>query len=155
VTTPDLESLNPDLGVALYTDGSSKAVDRSGGWAWLARDFFGSVAWSSGFVADTTNNRMEMMAWIQGLNSLHEVHGPCAVLVCSDSQYVGLGYQDPGRVRKANADLWDELETAGAQHEYVQFCHVKGHGKGPKKDRFNEQVDELAGLARRGGQRGL
>lgn len=151
MTAPDLKALNPDHGLVLYTDGSSWSTDRSGGWAWLALDYYGSEASASGFVPNTTNNRMEMTAWIEGLHDLHEAHGPCHVMVYSDSQYVGLGYSDPGRVRKANADLWEKLTLEGERHDYVEFCYVKGHGKGDKHDRFNDRVDKLAGLARRAG----
>lgn len=152
MTTPDLQALDPELGIVLYTDGSSWAHDRSGGWAWLAIDYHGSEASASGAASDTTNNRMEMQAWIEGLNSLHEAHGPCCVLVYSDSQYVGFGFCDPSRQRKANADLWKELTKAGEKHEYVEFCHVKGHAKGDKKDLYNDRVDKMAGAARRGRQ---
>jgi ribonuclease HI len=141
-------ALDPDLGVALYTDGSSWSKDRSGGWAWLALDSLGNEASGSGSASGTTNNRMEMMGWIEGLTALHLAHGPCLVAVYSDSQYVGYGYQDPGRIRRANADLWVALDVAAKVHEHVEFVFVKGH----RDDIFNHRVDEMAGLARRKGQ---
>lgn len=96
---------------------------------------------------------MEMMAWIKGLNTLADHHGSTVVVVYSDSQYVGFGVKDPGRNRKANADLWEKMDRAVARHEHVEFQHVKGHAR--KKDsnynEYNERVDKLAGDIRRKG----
>jgi ribonuclease HI len=150
-TMEQLKSLVPP-DFCLYTDGSSWSVDRSGGWAWLAFDYFGSEASAMGSASDTTNNRMEMMGWIEGLRAIYEAHGPCCILVFSDSQYVGYGFRDSGRQRHANSDLWERLVAAVEQHEFVEFHHVKGHGKGEKYNRFNHMVDEMAGQARRAGQ---
>lgn len=142
-----LQALDLDIGVALYTDGSSWAVDRSGGWAWLALDHKGGEAYACAYVPDTTNNRMEMTAWIKGLNTLADTHGPTVVVVYSDSQYVGFGVRDPNRSRKANADLWEKMDRAVKRHEHVEFVHVKGH----TDNEFNNRVDKLAGEIRRKG----
>lgn len=139
--------LNPSKGIALFTDGSSYYKDGSGGWAWVAIDCFDGQEMDSGYVSDTTNNRMEMQAWIEGLNYLVETLGPCEVLVYSDSQYVGLGAMDPSRARKKNRDLWIEIDVAIEQHEFVEFVWVKGH----HESHYNQLVDELAGNARRDG----
>src|SRR5450755_2354059 len=114
--------LDPSRGVSLFTDGSSWSKDRSGGWAWLAVDCEDGEAFDSGGTGDTTNNRMEMQAWIEGLSSLYDVHGSCLVLVWSDSEYVGLGVMHgKHRLRHANSDLWKQLDDIVKAHEYVEF----------------------------------
>ena len=138
--------LDPSQGLGLFTDGSSWTGDRSGGWAWCLIDAFEGEETGSGAVSDTTNNRMEMMAWIEGLNTALEIVGkPCDILVYSDSQYVGLGVMDRSRRRKFNVDLWGQLDQAVDQHDLVEFCWVKGH----EDSYYNVLVDELAGLARK------
>lgn len=139
--------LDPQKGIALFTDGSSYYKDGSGGWAWVAIDCFGGEEIGSGYVPDTTNNRMEMQAWVEGLNHLVETLGPCNVLVYSDSEYVGLGAMDRQRARKKNEDLWFEIDDAIEQHKYVEFVWVKGH----HESHYNQLVDELAGNARKNG----
>jgi ribonuclease HI len=135
-------------GVALFTDGSSWTGDGIGGWAWVALDAHGGEVHQNGWVVDTTNNRMEMEAWIEGLDYLHYAYGPCEVLVYSDSEYVGLGAFDKRRARRNNTDLWAELDQALALHEYTEFCYVRGH----EESYYNNMADELAGEARRTGQ---
>lgn len=140
-------ALKPDKGIALFTDGSSYYKDGSGGWAWVAIDCFGGEEIGSGYVPDTTNNRMEMQAWVEGLNRLVDTLGPCDVLVYSDSQYTGYGAMDPTRARKKNRDLWKEIDEAIDQHRSVEFVWVKGH----HESHYNHLVDELAGNARKQG----
>lgn len=136
--------LDTSQGVGLYTDGSNWRWDKSGGWAWLAVDAFDGEISSSGFVPGTTNNRMEMMAWIDGLLTLAEEYGPCHVLVYSDSEYVGLGVRDSARMRNANSDYWELLDMSVALHHLVEFHHVKGHSGNV----LNERVDKMAKKAR-------
>lgn len=142
--------LDPKKGIALFTDGSSYYKDGSGGWAWVAIDCFGGEEIGFGYVPDTTNNRMEMQAWVEGLNHLVETLGPCNVLVYSDSEYVGLGAMDPTRARKKNRDLWGDIDDAMGRHEYAEFVWVKGH----HESLYNHLVDELAGNARKAGSNG-
>lgn len=139
--------LDISKGVALFTDGSSSHIDRSGGWAWLAVDASGnSDSWASAAI-DTTNNQMELYAPTNGLNWLYEQHGPIHVLIYSDSKYVILGSQDRNRARKVNQEWWRNLDKAVDQHEHVEWQHVKGHA-----DNFhNEMVDKMAGDARKAG----
>lgn len=139
-----ISDLNPSGGIALFTDGSSHYKDRTGGWAWIAIDIFDGEALEIGGTQDTTNNRMEMTAWIKGLQALHAL-GPCEVLVYSDSEYVGLGAMDRTRNRRKNIDLWLELDEAIGLHEYVEFEFIKGH----TGHHYNEAVDKLAGEARK------
>ena len=139
--------LNPDRGIALFTDGSGHHIDRSGGWAWCAIDCFDNEEVGSGHESDTTNNRMEMQAWIEGLNHLVETLGPCDVLVYCDSQLVGYGVTGKYRRRK-NLDLWFEMDAAIERHHYIEFVWVKGH----HESHYNHLVDELAGNARKVGR---
>jgi ribonuclease HI len=132
---------------ALFTDGSSYYKDGSGGWAYVIIDRFGNEEIGSGYISDTTNNRMEMQAWVEGLDYLAGTLGPCDVLVYSDSQYTGYGAMDRNRTRKKNRDLWQEIDESIDQHRYVEFVWVKGH----RDSHYNQLVDELAGYARRAG----
>lgn len=102
----------------------------------------------SGGEAHTTNNRMELMAVIQGLNALNKA---CDVTVFTDSQYVkngieqwiaqwkARGWRTSAGKPVANKDLWLELEAAIQRHT-VQWCWVKGHAG----DYGNERADRLA-----------
>jgi ribonuclease HI len=142
-----LSQLNASEGIGLFTDGSSWHIDRSGGWAYIAIDAFGSEYTSSGAYSDTTNNQMEMMAWIKGLQALADALGPCQVIVFSDSEYVGLGAINRDRNRRNNSKFWKQLDAAVDRHLYVEFAHVKGHSG----HHWNSRVDKLAGEARRKG----
>lgn len=139
-----LTQLDPSEGIGLFTDGSAWTGDGCGGWAWIAYDIDGRQAHDSGGASNTTNNRMEMTAWIEGLRQIFWAFGPCTVVVFSDSEYVGLGAMDRDRKRNINLDLWDKLDKAVDHHLYVEFRHVRGH----TGNALNEEVDRLAGLAR-------
>lgn len=130
--------------MALFTDGSSNHKDLSGGWAWVAIDNNDGMECASGFVKGTTNNRMEMQAWIEGLNYLYEKYGKCDILVYCDSKVVGKGYTGEYR-RKTNQDLWSKLLSAAEQHYYVEWIWVRGHDG----NIYNEMVDSLAVQARK------
>lgn len=136
--------LNPASGIALFTDGSSWNQDGSGGWAWVAIDAFTGLATGSGAVSDTTNNRMEMQAWIEGLNALYDALGACDVLVYCDSQIVGRGFTGEYK-RKQNLDLWEELDVAAEKHEDIEWIWVKGHSD----SLYNDLADKLASKARK------
>ncbi|AHH99891.1 hypothetical protein KALB_6532 [Kutzneria albida DSM 43870] len=101
-----------------------------------------------GEAGQTTNNRMELMAPIQALETLTR---PSVVRIYTDSTYVrnGItqwmakwkrnGWQTSGRQPVKNADLWQRLEQAGSRHE-VEWLWVKGHAGHPE----NERADRLA-----------
>lgn len=137
--------------VELYADGACLGNPGPGGWACLLRVRAAEGPKEKELVGaegDTTNNRMELMAVIRGLEALSR---PCKVLLVSDSQYVvkGLGEWLPGWKRKGwkkadgqavmNADLWQRLDAAAAQHD-VRPRWVRGHAGHPE----NERVDRLA-----------
>lgn len=137
--------------VELYADGACLGNPGPGGWGYLLRVHTPEgprEKEASGAEAETTNNRMELMAVIRGLESLTR---PCKVLLVSDSQYVvkGLAEWLPGWKRKGwrkadgqavmNADLWQRLDTALGAHD-VRPRWVRGHNGHPE----NERVDRLA-----------
>lgn len=136
--------------IEIHTDGACLGNPGPGGWAALLR-FNGRERELVGSEADTTNNRMELMAAIRGLESLTE---PCSVRVFTDSQYVQKGFVEwlPGWVKRGwktsggdavkNQDLWERLRQAAQPHQ-VQWQWVKGHAGDPD----NERVDVLARTA--------
>lgn len=142
-----LDTLNPESGVVVYTDGSAWFKDGSGGWAWIATDCETGEAWHSGGCRgeDVTNNRMEMQAWIEALTCLEAAFGPLEMLVYADSEYVGMGAMDRSRNRNKNLDLWLLIDEAIDIHAYVQWVHVRGH----TGHYYNERVDRLASKARK------
>ncbi|RXR05215.1 ribonuclease HI [Pseudoxanthomonas composti] len=143
--------------VRINTDGACLGNPGPGGWAALLR--YGEREREiAGGEAHTTNNRMELMAAIMGLETLTE---PCEVILITDSQYVRQGITEwmPGWVRKnwktasggavKNRDLWERLHAATLQHK-IEWRWVKGHSGDPD----NERVDVLArdqAIALRGG----
>lgn len=136
--------------VEIFTDGACKGNPGPGGWGVLLRMGTHEKEMSGG-EPDTTNNRMEMMGAIKGLNALIE---PCTVELYSDSKYVldGMnkwihGWQRNGWVNASkkpvrNADLWHDLIEAARPHK-VNWHWVRGHNGHPE----NERVDALASAA--------
>jgi ribonuclease HI len=138
--------------VTIYTDGACSGNPGPGGWGVLL--IYGETRREiCGGEPLTTNNRMELMAAIMGLETLKRA---CAVDLWTDSQYVRQGITSwmPGWKRKGwktadnkpvkNVDLWQRLDAARNAHD-VTFHWVKGHAGHDE----NEQVD---GLARQGMQ---
>ena len=143
--------------VDLFADGACLGNPGPGGWGFLLRVKTSAGPQekeASGAEPDTTNNRMELMAAIQGLEALSR---PCAVRLVSDSQYVVKGLMEwlPGWKRKnwkkadgapvMNADLWQRLDAAARPHR-VKAEWVKGHAGHAE----NERVDRLASDAAKG-----
>jgi ribonuclease HI len=136
--------------VEIHTDGACLGNPGPGGWAALLRH--GSTERELvGGEADTTNNRMELMAAIAGLEALKT---PCEVVLHTDSQYVkkGIGEWLPNWIRRGwktaagdpvkNRDLWERLSAANTRHQ-VQWKWVRGHSGNVD----NERVDQLARTA--------
>ncbi len=133
--------------VELYTDGACSGNPGPGGWGCILR-FKGVEKELYGGENPTTNNRMEMMAVIAGLNALTR---PCTVEVYTDSEYVKKGMTEWLRGWKArgwktadkkpvkNDDLWKVLDEAASRHR-VSWHWVRGHAGHPE----NERADELA-----------
>lgn len=131
--------------VAIYTDGSSRGNPGPGGYGVVLLYGEHSKELSKGFRL-TTNNRMELLAVIDGLKALKKKGLP--VTIYSDSQYVVKAVKE-GWLRKwmatnfkgdkKNPDLWRELNGLLQEHQ-VGFKWVKGHADNP----YNNRCDELA-----------
>ena len=134
--------------VELYTDGACSGNPGPGGWGAILC-FGGKEKELSGGESNTTNNRMELTAVIEGLAALNE---RCAVTVTSDSKYVidGIqkgwakrwkrnGWRKGDKKPALNPDLWDRLLTLVDAHD-VTFVWVRGH----QGHEFNERCDRLA-----------
>jgi ribonuclease HI len=142
--------------VEIFSDGACRGNPGPGGWGVLLR-YNGSEKELYGGEAETTNNRMELMAAIRGLESLKK---PSTVILTTDSQYVMKGATEwmEGWKRKAwmtaakkpvkNVDLWQRLESALQPHT-VEWRWVRGHTGHPENERAdalaNQGVDELPG----------
>ena len=138
--------------VRLFTDGACRGNPGPGGWACILRHpASGKEKELSGGVADTTNNRMELQAVIEGLSGLTR---RTRVEVVTDSKYVADGCRSwmPGWKRNGwrrkvgkqfkpvlNVEFWKQLDALLGSHE-VSFTVVKGHSGHPE----NERCDELA-----------
>lgn len=136
--------------VLIFTDGACRGNPGPGGWGALLR--YGSHEKKLlGAEADTTNNRMELMAAIQALMSLRE---PCRIDLFTDSQYLQKGISEwlAGWKKKnwkksdnkpvKNADLWQALDKEATRHQ-MKWHWVKAHNGHVE----NELVDQLANQA--------
>ena len=135
--------------VLLYTDGACSGNPGPGGWAYLLKHpGSGKTLEASGAEAETTNNRMELMAVIEGISALTK---RSRIELHADSEYVvkGLrewlpgwkakGWRTAGKKPVKNVDLWRRLDELVAGHE-VTFHWVRGHAGHPE----NERCDQLA-----------
>jgi ribonuclease HI len=133
--------------VEIFTDGACRGNPGPGGWGALLR--YGTVERElCGGEAHTTNNRMELLAAIEGLKALSR---PCSVELTTDSEYVrnGItswlaswkqkGWKTAGRKPVKNVDLWQELDLQNQRHA-VNWHWIKGHSG----HRENERADQLA-----------
>lgn len=152
---PQRSELNPEHGIAVFTDGSATTSDKNGGWAWVAVDAFSGLEYESGFCQKVTNNQMELYAIGRAIHDIQydlEENGydplTLDLLVYSDSQYAVLGLNDKSRKRKKNHDFWKGTEQYICNWGSVTFEHVRGHNG----HEYNELADELAGLARKNGE---
>lgn len=133
--------------VVIYTDGACSGNPGPGGWGSILM-YNGHRRELSGGEAETTNNRMEMMAVIQALETLKR---SCKAIIHTDSVYVMKGmtewigdwkkrdWKTAAKKPVKNVDLWQRLEKAVNSHE-VEWKWVKGHSGVPE----NERADELA-----------
>ncbi len=141
--------------MTLITDGSCLGNPGPGGWAAILR--FGAKSKElSGGEPETTNNRMEMTAVIEGLRVLKE---PCEVSIEIDSEYVrnGVtqwleGWKKRGWMTAAkqpvkNQDLWQKIDAALAPH-VVHWKWVKGHAEHADNNRCDELAREAASAMR-------
>lgn len=143
--------------VAIYTDGACLGNPGPGGWAALVV-MEGDERELTGFDPDTTNNRMELLAAIEGLRSLGD---PAEVDLHTDSQYLRNGMTDwlarwkrngwrtAAKAPVKNVDLWQALDALAARHT-IRWHWVRGHDGHPE----NERCDALANAAIREGLAG-
>ncbi|MCF8320111.1 MAG: ribonuclease HI [Flavobacterium sp.] len=135
--------------VHIYTDGAAKGNPGPGGYGivmeWVGKPYH--KEFFEGF-RHTTNNRMELLAVIVGLEKLKTEN--TKVLVVSDSKYVVdsvlkkwvFGWEKKGYLGKKNPDLWKRFLVVFRKHQ-VDFKWIKGHNNHPQ----NERCDELAVMA--------
>ena len=134
--------------VTLYTDGACSGNPGPGGWGAIL-SYNGVEKELSGGEANTTNNRMELLAVISGLEALKET---CRVELYSDSKYVidGLskgwavswrknGWRKADKKPALNPDLWERLLNLAEKHQ-LAYHWVKGHADNP----YNNRCDQLA-----------
>lgn len=132
--------------VAIYTDGACDPNPGPGGWAALLR-YQSRIKKISGGEPRTTNNRMELMAALQALQTLKR---PCVVDLFTDSQYLKRGitewlprWRQRNWTRKtgslANQDLWQALDREICNHD-IHWHWIRGHAGNV----YNEMVDQLA-----------
>ncbi len=137
--------------VDIYTDGACSGNPGAGGWAAIL-SYKGIEKELSGYMKDTTNNRMELFAIIQGLKQLKE---RCEVTVYSDSAYSlnpflegwidgwkASGWKTASKDEVKNVDLWKLLLIEMSKHD-VTFVKVKGHSD----NEGNNRCDKLAKAA--------
>jgi ribonuclease HI len=134
----------------IFTDGACRGNPGPGGWGVLMRHR-GHEKTLYGAEPQTTNNRMELMAAIQALETLTR---PCQVRLTTDSKYVQQGIQEwlvnwkrrgwktAAKKPVKNIDLWQRLDKATEGHD-IEWAWVKGHSGHPE----NDLADELANKA--------
>lgn len=124
--------------ITIYTDGSCLNNPGPGGWGAIVLRSNGEPERMSGSHPHTTNNRMEMMAAIKGLEA---TPAGTAVAVNSDSQYL-VNTMTLNWKRRKNHDLWKQLDSL-SDERYVTWSWVRGHDG----DQWNTEADRLAVLA--------
>ena len=136
--------------VHLFTDGACSGNPGPGGWGYILRHVpTGKESESSGGVGESTNNRMELTAVVEGLSALKR---RCRVELFTDSVYVGKGItewmakwkangwkrREGGKLKPVkNEDLWRLLDELMSKHD-VTYTRVAGHSGHPENDRCDE-----------------
>ncbi len=146
----DDDGARPRPAVEIFTDGACSGNPGPGGWGVVLR--YGEIERElSGGEKATTNNRMELMAAIAGLEALKR---PCRVKLYTDSIYLrdgitkwlpnwkARGWKTAAKEPVKNIDLWQRLEAAASRHD-VDWHWVRGHAGHPE----NERADALARAA--------
>ena len=134
--------------VEIYTDGACSGNPGAGGYCAILV-FGGSEKIVKGYEPDTTNNRMELIAAIEGLSALK---GPCKVKLYSDSSYLVNAFNNgwvfdweknrwktAGKTEVKNTDLWEKLLSLNRVHK-ISFIKVKGHADND----YNNRCDKIA-----------
>ncbi len=142
------------MDIEIFTDGACRGNPGPGGWGVLLRAGDQEQELWGGEAA-TTNNRMELLAAIEGLSALTR---PCRVALTTDSQYVrqGIitwiekwkrnGWKTSNRKAVKNQDLWEKLDNLATQYR-VEWHWIKGHSGHAENERAdalaNRGIDEL------------
>ncbi len=134
--------------IEIYTDGACSGNPGPGGWGAILK-YKGHEKELSGYCAETTNNRMELTAVMEGLKAVKE---PCEITIYSDSQYFcnailkgwaknwrDNGWKKSDKKPAVNSDLWEEILNLIDVHK-VDVVWVKGHAGHPE----NERCDAMA-----------
>lgn len=136
--------------IEIFTDGACRGNPGPGGWGAILR-FGVHEKELRGSEAETTNNRMELMAAIAALEALTE---PCSVALTTDSQYLRQGvtqwlagwkcngWKTSNKQPVKNQDLWQRIDAVSQRHQ-IEWLWVKGHSGHDE----NERCDQLANLA--------
>lgn len=145
--------------VEIWSDGACSGNPGPGGWA-AVLEFGGKQKEVFGWELATTNQRMELVAAIEGLNSLKR---PCKVRLYSDSAYVvnamregwlekwrRNGWRTSNKGPVKNAELWQALDLAASNHE-VEWIKVKGHAENPNNNKADSLAFAMAQAARHKG----
>ena len=121
----------------IITDGAYSSMRNQGGVGIIILDQDGDevLEYNKPFI-NTTNNQMEILACIIGMESISE---PEDIIIVTDSQYV-IGCATLGWKRKKNVELWERFDKAISFHKSVKFEWVKGHSDDP----YNIRCDKLA-----------
>ena len=133
-----------DKTIRLYTDGACSGNPGPGGWAALLI-WKGLDKMLSGHVPDTTNNRMELTAVIEGLKAIRNRDYP--VEVYTDSTYVEQGitrwiqdWKKRNWKKVKNPDLWKKLDALVSQFPEIRFEHVDAHTGHPENERCDKEA---------------
>ncbi len=137
--------MNPQNFIEIFTDGAAKGNPGPGGFGTILRFNGKEKEFSQGY-RKTTNNRMELMALIVGLEALKSDQIP--IKIYSDSKYVVdsisqgwiFGWQKKGFKDKKNPDLWQRYLKLHAKFKKIEIFWIKGHNGHPE----NERCDVLA-----------
>ena len=143
--------------IEIFTDGACRGNPGPGGWGAILRSG-GHEKELHGGEADTTNNRMEMMAVIEAVKTVKQ---PASLSITTDSKYVLQGMQEwlvqwkkrgwktASKKPVKNVDLWQQLDSLLQDHQ-VKWTWVKGHAGHAENERAdelaNKGVDEVLGL---------
>lgn len=139
-----------EIEVHLFTDGACSGNPGPGGWGYVIRHLpSGKEMEKSGGEPESTNNRMELTAVVEGLSALKR---PCRIELFTDSVYVGKGIsewmekwkqngwkrREKGSLKPVkNEDLWRKLDELISRHQ-VKYTRVAGHSGHPENDRCDE-----------------
>jgi ribonuclease HI len=159
VLTPPSELQNHPQGLAIYSDGACRGNPGPGAWGCVAQNAQGDILFeASGFESNTTNNRMEILGAINGIQLLeqHLMENPLApaspMMIFTDSKYVveginqwvagwkARGWKKADGKTPENLDLWQLLDETRAKVPQLKVAWVKGHNGHPQ----NEFCDRLA-----------